>query len=150
MGLELLHKNYRPVSNLTFISKLVEHCVLHQFEAHCQEFNLMPDFQNYSCETSLLKMSNDILWGMENQSLTAVAILDSSATFDTVDHDLLLSILSQQFGIADTALKWYDSYLRPRYMKVCVNDVYSSEKQLTVSMLQEVLVEPTFLPHITA
>ena len=114
IGLELVNKNYRPVSNLSFISKLVERCMLSQFNTQCKEYDLMPDYQsayhkNYSCETSLLKMTNDILWGMEHQSITAVAILDLSAAFDTVDHELLLDIPSQQFGITDSTIKWNDS-----------------------------------------
>ena len=60
------------------------------------------DFQfayrrNYSAEISLLKVVNDILWGMEKQEITMVTILDLSATFDTVDQDVLLAILERQF-----------------------------------------------------
>ena len=73
IGLEITKKNYRPVSNLSFLSKVVEKCVLEQFNWHCTEFNLLPDFesayrQNYNTETSLLKMVNDLLWGMERKT----------------------------------------------------------------------------------
>ena len=97
-GLELLYKNYRLVLNLCFFSKLVKKCMLKQLMQHCERYNLLPDFQsayrrNYSTETSLIKMVNDILWGMEKQEITMVIILDLSAAFDTVDHDVLLAIL---------------------------------------------------------
>ena len=51
--------NYRPVSNLTFMSKVIEKCMLHQLKNHCDTYNLLPDYQsayheNYSCETCLL------------------------------------------------------------------------------------------------
>ena len=49
-------------------------------------------------------MTNFILWSFQHQSVMAVAILDLSAAFDTIDHELLLAILNEQFGIADTAL----------------------------------------------
>ena len=67
-GSKPLHKNYRPVSNLSFLSKLVEWCMLCQLLDCCTQHNLIPDFQsayhnNYSTETSLLKLTNDILWG---------------------------------------------------------------------------------------
>ena len=66
-GLKLIKKNYRPVNNLSFLSKVVERCILEQLNSHCTEFNLLPDLQsayrqNYSTETSLLKMVNDFLW----------------------------------------------------------------------------------------
>ena len=106
------------MSNLPFLSKLVEQATLAQFDQHCKEHQLLPDFQlayrkGYSTETSLLKMTNDILWGMERKEVTAVIVLDMSAAFDTVDHDLLLDILHNKYGITDTTLQWYQSYLRP-------------------------------------
>ena len=66
--------------------QLMDHCPLH---------NLLPDFhsayqKNYSTETSLLSITNDILWGMENQEITTMLILDLLAAFDTMDHDILL------------------------------------------------------------
>ena len=140
-GLDLQEKNYCPVSNLPFLSKLVEQAMLAQFDEHCREHQFLPDFQSaykkgYSTETSLIKMTNDILWSMERKEVTAVIVLDMSAAFDTVDNDLLFNILHNRYGIADTALQWYRSYLRPRGMKVCINDAYSSIRTLNYSVLQ--------------
>ena len=83
-GQDLINKNYRPISNLPFISKLPEKCMLEQFLSHCENWDLLPDFQSaycehYSTETSLIKLSNDILWAMKRQHITAIAILDLSA-----------------------------------------------------------------------
>ena len=140
-GLALINKNYRPISNLSFISKLVEKCVLLQFNAHCDMYGLIPEFQSvyrkgYSTETSLIKLCNDLLWSMERQEVTMIVLLDLSAAFDMVDHDLFLTILKNRFGIADTALQWYDNYLRPRKMKVCVNANYSNELNLKYGVPQ--------------
>ena len=71
LGLEPIATNYCPVSNLPFMSKLVEKCMLKQFNKHCNIQNLMPSYQsvyraNHSCETSLLRLCNDILWAMES------------------------------------------------------------------------------------
>ena len=71
--LDIMEKsNYKPVSNLSFLSHLVKKCVLIQFNKHCADNTLLPEYQstyraNYSCKTALVKMINDILWGMESQ-----------------------------------------------------------------------------------
>ena len=66
VGPELICKNYRPVNNLSFLSKLLEKCVLLQFNTHCMENNLLPGYQSayrehFSCETALVKLMDDIL-----------------------------------------------------------------------------------------
>ena len=104
--------NYRPVSNLQFISKVVKKCTLNQLTGHCNKYNLLPEYQSayrkyYSCKTSLLKLVNYALWAMENKLITAVTVMDLSAAFDTVRHELLLTVLKEQFGIKDVALNWY-------------------------------------------
>ena len=116
IGLELIHQNYRPVSNLPFLSKVIERCMLLQLSHHCNEYHLQPDYQsayreNHSCEMAILGISNDILWAMENQCITSLTAIDLSAAFDTVNHNILLAILNNKFGISDKALKWFDSYL---------------------------------------
>ena len=65
-GLALQLSNFRPVSNLSFLSHMVECAVLQQFNKHCKDQDLIPDYQsayfvNYSCETALVKIVNDIL-----------------------------------------------------------------------------------------
>ena len=70
MSLGTIMTNYRPVNNLQFISKIVERVTLDQFTQHCNSNSLLPDYQSacrkhYSCETSLVKLVNNILWAME-------------------------------------------------------------------------------------
>ena len=62
--------------------------------------------------------------------------LDLYATFDTVDYEIALSILSNKYGIQGKALKWFDEYLFPHSIKVVVNGTYSKEKDLVVSVPQ--------------
>ena len=104
--------------------------MLRQFLTHCESQQLLPDYQsayraNYSCETALVKMCNDMLWSMEKQQVTALISIDLSATFDTVNHDILLKVLTKCFGISGTALQWYEHYLRPRSFKVNIESDYS-------------------------
>ena len=108
---------------------------------HCLQHNLLPDFQsayqkNYSTETSLLNITNDKLWGMENQEITTMFILNLSMAFDTLDYDILLKIMEQTFGFKKKALKWFDNYLGPRYFKVCIDGKYSESKNLMFSIPQ--------------
>ena len=133
--------NYRPVSNIQFISKIVEKVTLDQFTQHCNRNSLLPNYQSayrqhHRCETSLVKLVNDILWAMEKQLVTVVVILDLSAAFDTVDHDLLLEVLESRFGIVGTARKWYTSYLMPRSFKVSIRSSTSQPRQLDYSVPQ--------------
>ena len=135
VGLDPIMKNYRPVSNLPFMSKLVEKCMLAQFNKHCEDNLLMPDYQstyrsNYSCETSLVKLVNDILWDFENQKAVSLISLDLSAAFDTVDHEVLLDVLSTRFGVSGHAYNWFSSYLRPRNCLVEIEGSRSSERSL--------------------
>ena len=140
-GLDLISKNYRPISNLPFISKLVEKCTLQQLMEHCKNHSLLPDFQSaywkhYSMETSLISLTNDILWSMERQHITSLAILDLSAAFSTVDHDILLHILEQKFGFCGNALKWFQNYLRPQSFKVNIYGKYLGSKNIEFSVPQ--------------
>ena len=98
--------NWRLVSNLGFISKVVEKVTLTQFIKHCNKNRLLPTYQsaymrNHNYETSLVKLVDDILWGMEDQLVTSVVILDLLVAFDTVDHNLLLDVLEKRFGVTD-------------------------------------------------
>ena len=72
--------------------------MLKQFNRHNEQYQLMPSYwsayrQYHSCETFLLKLTNDILQSMEDQNITTVSALDLSAAFDMVDHDILLQVL---------------------------------------------------------
>ena len=81
--------------------------MLKQFLKQCDNNCLLLDFQsayhtNYSTETSLARVTNDILWAMEEWQITMMVILDVSAAFDMVDHNFLLKILEDQFWVTDT------------------------------------------------
>ena len=141
IGLKLITSNYRPVSNLTFLSKEVKKAALNQLVAHFDNNNLMPDYQsvyraNQSCETVILKLVNDTLWAMENKHVTAMVAINLSVAFDMVDHDILLHILHCKFGISDNALEWVNSYFTSISCKINIKNNYSSARQLDFSVPQ--------------
>ena len=103
--------NFRPVSGLNFVSKLIEKIVASQIKSHINNSGILNNLQSaYKCGNStgtvLLPIQNDI-WSAQNRGeLSAHSLLDLSAAFDTIDHDLLLSRLSEWFDIDDVLLQW--------------------------------------------
>ena len=63
---------------------------------------------------ALIKILNDLLWAMEHQQVSALILLDLTATFDTVDHSILIEVLNNKLGVTGTALQWYKNYLTNR------------------------------------
>ena len=129
-GLDVIFKNFRPVSNLSFVSKLIERAAFNQIHGHLVRNNLYPVAQsgyrrNHSTETALLKVMNDILLNMNKQHVTILVLLDLSAAFDTVDHSILLNRLSSKLGLNGTALAWFRSCLSGRSQRVSVRGTVS-------------------------
>ena len=109
-----LDRNFRPVSGLNFVSKLIEKIVASQIKTHMQNSVISNNLQSaYKCgnstDTALLYIQNDILSAQDRGELTALSLLDLSAAFATIDHDLLLSILTEWFGIDGVVLQWVRS-----------------------------------------
>ena len=103
-GLELLEKNYRPVSNLSYISKLVECVMAAQLVTHIERHGMMEAHQSayhssHSTETSLLKVKTDIIQALDNQEAACLILLDLSVAFDAIDHDILLNRLKSRFVV---------------------------------------------------
>ena len=97
-NMDLINKNYRPVSNLSFVGKLIECVVADQVTSHITQQGLMEANQSAYCsyhstETTLFKVKADILRAMDNQEVVCLVLLDLSAAFDTVNHDTLIARL---------------------------------------------------------
>ena len=140
-------KNYRPISNLCFLSKLLEKVVLNQLNMHLSTNNLLNPFQSayrqsHSTETALLHILNDLLLSTDSGKVSLLTLLDLSAAFDTIDHTILLTRLQHTFGISDTALSWFSSYLSDRKQTVLINDIYSQSAHLTCGVPQGSVLGP--------
>ena len=134
-------KNFRPISNLQFVSKLTEKAVAKQITEHMSTHGLFPSLQSayrkyHSTETALLKVKNDLLLNMNNGHVTILVLLDLSAAFDTVDHDLLLQKLQSVIGIQGTALSWFQSYLGERSQQISINLTLSRKFHLQCGIPQ--------------
>ena len=115
--------NFCPISNLPFISKIIEKLVLVQMSHHLSANNLLNQFQSayrprHSTETALLKIVNDLLLSLDDGKISLPASLDLSAAFDTIYHNILLHRLQHDFGLSGTVLDWFSSYLSGRIQSV--------------------------------
>ena len=139
-GLDIIFKNFRPVSNLAFLSKLTEEAVFHQIHDHMADMSLYPTAQsayreNHSTETALLKIKNDILLNMNKQHVTLLVLLDLSAAFDTVDHGILLEALNK-LGLGGKAFEWFRLYLSGRCQRISVRGCQSESLKLNCGVPQ--------------
>jgi hypothetical protein len=112
-------KSYRPISNLTVLSKLLERLVSQQLATYLKDNRLLPDLQSayrshHSTETAVLKVLSDILLALDSGDLAVLTLLDLSAAFDSVDHETLLGRLQQSYGLEGTVFDWFRSYLSGR------------------------------------
>ena len=128
-------KNYRPVSNLSFMSKLFEKVVVYLLMSHFNRHNLFISFQSayrlgHSTETALLKVVNDLLLAIDEGKLSLLLLLDLSAAFDTIDHGILLHRLQHVFAIQGTVLSWFRFYLTKRFQTVSIQGTHSDPIEL--------------------
>jgi hypothetical protein len=138
--------NYRPVSNFPTLVKVIEKIIANKIQFHLERSHLMDTYQSayrkgHSCETANLVILNEVFSAMDRKEVSIVVLLDMSAAFDTVDHALLLSKLSN-LGIVGDALKWLEMYLQGRYHSTRVYGRDSSPLQLTMGVPQGSVLGP--------
>lgn len=141
-------RNYRPVSNLTFVSKIIEKIVASRLNNHFETHNLLEKYQSaykkfHGTETALLKVQNDILCELDKKHAVFLVLLDLSAAFDTIDHNILLSRL-ESLGVKGPPLQWVLSYLSCRNQSVSIGNTLSSAVDLPFGVPQGSVLGPIF------
>ena len=137
--------NYRPVSNLTQVSKCLEKVIAQQVIEHTSEMTELYQSaykSNHSTETALIAVCDDIKRGFDNRKGTALIMIDLSVAFDTISHSILLQRLRNRYGITHNALKWFQSYLAERYQCVSISDHQSYRFKLTTGVPQGSVLGP--------
>ena len=140
-------KNYRPISNLACISKIIERSVSSQLKEHCALNKIDMYYQsaykvNHSTETALMRVQNDLLKAVDSQGGAVLVLLDLSAAFDTIDHQVLLRTLQEHIGITGTALSWFRSYLSDRHQSVKIGKTVSKSRPLPYGVPQGSVLGP--------
>ena len=140
-------KNYRPVSNLAFLGKLIESIAIEQIEDHLSINQLHEPLQsaytpNHSTETAVVKVTNDVLCALDHRQCVYLVLLDLSAAFDTIDHQVFLSRLREDYGVTGGVTDWMESYLVNRHQNICVNDALSDKITLKYGFPQGSKIGP--------
>ena len=139
--------NYRPISNIQFLSKIIEKSFFQQLNDFVALNNCFDVFQSgfrphHSTETALVKVFNDIHLNTDSGRITVLVLLDLSVAFDTVDHNILLDRLENWLGLSGTVLNWFESYLKGRDYFVSVGNYTSERTEMTCGVPQGSILGP--------
>ena len=121
--------SYRPISNLNIISKILERLILARPIPHVSPFicPLQSAYRQFhSTRTVLLKIASDLFEAAESGCVTVLVVLDLSAAFNTIDHQVLVRRLEHTFSIKGPALSWVKSYPEGRSCFVKVGNAMST------------------------
>jgi len=148
-------RSYRPISNLPVVSKILERLVARQLLAHFNKSSLLPRLQSayrafHLTETAVLKVLSDVLLAIDAGDLSALVLLDLSAAFDTVDHDILFRRLQTLYGLSGSVLLWVRSYLVPRYQSVRTGSTSSFPTLIMCGVPQRSVLGPILFLLFTA
>ena len=148
-------KNYRPVSNLSFISKIIEKVVSNRLQAHINSNKLNNSMQSayrkfHSTETALLRVHNDISVSLDKGHVTALTLLDMSAAFDTFDHNTLTNRLAECYGVSGMVLAWFKSYFCGRHQQIKIDKSFSDSSLLEHGVPQGSVLGPLLFSLYTA
>ena len=146
--------NYRPVSNLSFLSKLIERAALDQLVSFIDTNNIVPSLQSayrkhHSVESALCRIHNDLVLSICEGKPCLLVLLDLSAAFDTIDHALLLEDL-YVVGVRGEALAFLKSYLLNRFQRVNIDGVMSDPVPLQYGVPQGSLLGPVLFTIYTS
>ena len=140
-------KNFRPVSNIAFVSKLIEKVVVKRLSDYMSKNQLNETFQSayrqhHGTETALVKVLDDILRALDNKCGIILVMLDLSAAFDTIDHDILLDRFRIRLGLGGSAIKWLREYHTHRTQTTVINSARSKPRSLDFGAPQGSIMGP--------
>ena len=143
--------NYWPVSDVCFITKILEKFVVSQVSSYLNSHNLYNTCQighrpGHSTETALLKVVNDLFLSFCKGKISVLALLDFSSAFDTIDHPILVHRLHADFGFTDAVFQWFSSCLTDRTHYVSLSNHCSAFAPVHSVFLRVHFLAPYFSP----
>ena len=138
--------NYRPISILPSVPKVIERLVHLQLYGHLTQNKLLFDNQfgfrqRRSTATALYRFTDDLLTNMDEGKFTGVVYLDLKKAFDTVDHKIL--ILKFKASVSGLTLNWFHSYLTSRCQRTAVGRSLSGTRRVAVGVPQVSILGPS-------
>ena len=152
-GSKLDVSNYRPVSVLPTISKILEKLMLFRLTKFLDKYNIIYEHQfgfqkNRSTTLAVLDLNTRIIKALDNGNYAASVFLDFDKAFDTVNHEILIDKL-ENYGIRGIVKNWFESYLKNRHQIVKIGDTLSDKMQITFGVPQGGILGPIlFLLYI--
>ena len=152
-GSRLLVSNYRPISLLSNLNKILEKIMHKRIYAFLEKYEILYELQfgfraGYSTTHALIHMTEAIRSALDSGSVTCGIFVDFQKAFDTVNHDILLRKL-EHYGFRGTINSWFRSYLTDRKQKVAINGFESESKILLHGVPQGSVLGPIlFLIYI--
>lgn len=127
-------KNYRPISQLPFVSKILEKVVLKQLLLFLNGNSIVETSKSgfkaaHSTESALFKVLNYIFLTLDKGDAAILVLLDLSAAY-MIDHIILISHLEHIVGLKDTVLKWFKSFISDKYLSVNYGNSTSTKKRI--------------------
>lgn len=140
------YSDLRPISLLSVLSKIFEKIINMQLRQHVNNHNILPAHQSgfragHSCETALLDITDSILSATDKGFVSVLTLLDFSKAFDTVDHNILTSIL-HYIGLNDDAASLLHSFLTSRTQAVKIKNFFSRTVSLVTGVPQGSILSP--------
>ena len=139
--------NYRPISLLPNLSKILEKLVFNKIYEHLSENNLLTEKQSgyrpgHSTHIQLLYLTHQLYSALnENKNFTAI-FLDISKYFDKIWHEALIAKCEIQYNLSGSLLVWLKSYLQDRSQVVCVGSAISESKNISAGCPQGSVLGP--------
>ena len=145
--------NYRPISLLPSISKILEKIVYKRLDSFLLLNNILISSQfgfrkKFSTDFAITKLLDNVVQSLSNKEHVIAIFMDLSKAFDTIDHNILLYKL-EKYGIRGIVLSWFKSYLSNRQQFVSINDSNSSYLNIKCGVPQGSILGPLlFLIYI--
>ena len=138
--------NFRPISLLSSISKVIEKCVFNQIIAYFEENKLLCESQygyrkEHSTELACLELVDKLHQQLDNNETPFCIFIDLSKAFDTLDHKILISKL-RYYGLNENAIQWFYSYLSDRSQYVEIDNIKSDFKNISTGVPQGSILGP--------